>query len=39
MGGSLLVAYLLATALARTGAGALALGEPGRLRWRPSVAG
>jgi probable poly-beta-1,6-N-acetyl-D-glucosamine export protein len=39
MGGSLLVAYGLTMALARTGAGALALGEPRRLRWRPSAAG
>jgi surface polysaccharide O-acyltransferase-like enzyme len=39
MGGSLLIAYGLTSALARTGAGALALGETRRIRWRPSAAG
>jgi hypothetical protein len=39
MGGSLLIAYGLTAALARTGAGALALGETRRIRWRPSAAG
>ncbi|HEY4026189.1 MAG TPA: acyltransferase [Candidatus Dormibacteraeota bacterium] len=39
MGGSLLIPYWLTGVLTRTSAGALALGEPGKVRWRPSGAG